>query len=105
MREARRAGRRQEGRGGMRPFGDKGPHGTPRASVSALPVGPAGGAVGSPESLHGTELKQGLVSLATVSASVLSKDRWAVASGTGRGAVFRGPQQHEAPAHRLPHLQ
>jgi hypothetical protein len=89
----------------MRPFGDKGLRGPHRASVATLPVGPAAGAVGSPESLHGAEFRHGLVSPATASAGVLSKDRRAVASGTGRGVVLRGPQQHEAPAHLLPHLQ
>ena len=95
--EARRGGRTQRGEGGRsRPvaWGDKCPH---RASIANLPVGAADGALGSPGSPHGAAFRHGPPSRL-------------VGGGLGAGDGVRkpdsrGPQQQDAPLHRVPHLQ
>ena len=59
------------------------------ASAATLPRGPTDdGAVGSPDSPQGAELKHGLES-----ARIGSGTGWGL---DGRTFVLRGPQQHEA---------
>jgi len=96
-REARRAGRMHRGGEGRSRPAASGRECPQMARVAVSPKGPADEALGNPESPHGAEFRHGLEAA-----------RAGPAAGTGAGGktfVPRGPQQQDAPRHRLPHSQ